>query len=318
MNEMTSNTRALIRDAAGISDNVSSYSEELMTFTDEMKDGIEQVSATSEELASGSTNQAEHASETLVKIQRVDYEVKQINQHTEKMTQQSLITKDSSQRGIQNAEQAMEQMKMIEERVSSTAHIVQELGERSKQINQILEVINDIASQTNLLSLNAAIEAARAGEHGKGFAVVADEVRKLAEQSSVSTSQISTIIEMVQKEVQEVEQAIKGVVAEVQSGSNVIESNREAFNEIAKNVSDMINEMNKVAYGSKQIDQETSDAVKAVENIAAISQQSSAGSEELSATMEQQSASMQEIDGMARNLAELAESLNQSLAKFKY
>lgn len=318
INEMTVNTKGLVQDAANISNNVSSYSEELMTFTGEIKEGIEQVSATTEELASGSTNQAQHASDTLSKIQQVDNEVKSINQHSEKMTSRTQITMDSSYKGIQSAEQAIQQMNMIEQKVTKTAQIVKELGVKSNQINQILDVINDIASQTNLLSLNAAIEAARAGEHGKGFAVVADEVRKLAEQSTASTNKISSIIESVQKEVYEAEQATNEVVNEVQSGTEVININKQAFDEIAQNISDMVNEINKVSESSKLINRETTEVVKALEDIAAISEESSAGSEELSATVEEQTASMQEIDTMARNLAEMAESLINSLSKFKY
>lgn len=318
MNEMTSNTRILIREAAGISDEVASYSEELLTFTNEISDGIEQVSATTEELASGSTEQAQHTGETLEKIQQVDDKVKQIHQYTTEMTSRSEITEDSSQKGIKGAEQSIQKMKMIEEKVSSTVNIVKKLRKRSQEISHILEVINGIASQTNLLALNAAIEAARAGEHGKGFAVVADEVKKLAEQSSESTSQISSIIENVLKETQEVEQAMNGVVLEVQSGSEVIDSNKQAFNEIAQNITHMVHQINEVTDASELIAQETKEVVKAVENISAISQESSAGSEELSATMEQQSASMQEINGMTNHLSQIAESLNQSLSKFKY
>lgn len=318
MNEMTANTKTLIQNATHISNQVSSYSGELLTFTNEINDGITQVSSTTEQLASGATDQAQHASETLEKIQQVGQEVKQIHQYTEQMMNRSHITEDSSQKGRQSAVQSIQQMKMIEEKVSSTAYIIKELDNKSKEIRQILEVINGIASQTNLLALNAAIEAARAGEHGKGFAVVADEVKKLAEQSTASTNQIHTIIENVLTETEAAEQAMNDVVLEVQSGSKAIDRNRQAFDEIAHHITDMTNQINQVTNTSKLIDEETKVVVKAVENMAAISQESSAGSEELSATMEQQNASMQEIHGMTNQLADMAKSLNQSLAKFKY
>ncbi|RKD24233.1 hypothetical protein BEP19_07455 [Ammoniphilus oxalaticus] len=318
MNEMTSNIRSLIRDAADISHQVAAAGQELLASTNEMKDGIEQVSATSEELAAGSTDQAMRASDTLGKIQLIDQEVKQINEYAVEMNDRSQITEDSSQSGVDNAEQSINQMEMIAEKVTSTARIVDELGVKSKEIDQILHVINDIAAETNLLALNAAIEAARAGEQGKGFAVVAEEVRKLAEQSTQATNQIAGIINNVLHEVQEAETAMNEVVVEVQSGANVIGQNRQAFNEIAQHITEMIEQIRKVTDASKRIEQDTNESVQDVENIAAISQQSSAGAEELSATMEQQAQAMQEVDGMARTLAEMAESLNQSLAKFSY
>lgn len=318
MNEMTANTRTLIRGAAGISDQVSSYSEELQTFTNDISEGIEQVSATTEQLAAGATDQAQNAGDTLEKMQHVDREMKQITHHIEAMANGSQKTEQSIQKGLQSADQSMQGMQAIEEKVSSTAGVVQQLGEKSKEIRRILDVINDIAEQTNLLALNAAIEAARAGEHGKGFSVVADEVRKLAEQSAESTNRISSIINGVLEETKEAEQAMNGVVQEVQVGANLIDQNREAFDEIHRNIEEMIHQIDQVNGASQTIDQATTEVLKSVENIAAISQESSAGTEELSATMEEQNASMQEINGMASSLSDMAASLHQELSKFKY
>ncbi|HWI50172.1 MAG TPA: methyl-accepting chemotaxis protein, partial [Rummeliibacillus sp.] len=130
MNEMTSNTRTLIKDAAGISKQVSSYSEELLTYTNEISDGIEQVSATTEQLAAGSTDQAQHANETLEKVQHVDQAGKKIGQYLEEMTNSSLRTEDSVEKGLQSANQSIQGMQTIEEKVASTASIVQQLGEK--------------------------------------------------------------------------------------------------------------------------------------------------------------------------------------------
>ncbi|WP_051001314.1 methyl-accepting chemotaxis protein [Priestia filamentosa] len=123
-------------------------------------------------------------------------------------------------------------MKTIEESVLQSKQAIQLLNRRSKEIEEISAFITDVASQTNLLSLNASIEAARAGEHGKGFAVVAEEVRKLAEQSKQSAAQISNFIKEIQKEIVATAQSIHHVKKDVQNGLTLVRKTEDTFREI--------------------------------------------------------------------------------------
>ncbi len=318
MNKMTENIRVLIRQSSEISDQVASSSEQLNRSSTQVTEGIEQVSATTEQLAAGATSQAEQANHTLEIIQNIEQEIKQIYHNATEMEESSKRGDAASNQGLVSIDQSINQMKLIEQKVSQSADVVYKLGEKSKEIGEILKVITDIAEQTNLLALNAAIEAARAGEQGRGFAVVADEVRKLAEQAGKSTQQIGQIIESVLVEADEAGKAMNEAVDQVQSGSQVIGDNGKVFEEIAEIMKDMAAKVQQVSQATEQITKRVEDGVKSVEEIAAITEESSAGTEELSASMEEQNASIQEISSMAENLAGMAEELKKSLSKFKY
>jgi methyl-accepting chemotaxis protein len=236
-------------------------------------------------------------------------------------------------------------MKRIKFAVEATAARVTELGAKGEQIGAIVETIDDIAEQTNLLALNAAIEAARAGEQGKGFAVVADEVRKLAERSSRATKEIAALIGEVQAGTVAAVEAMQTGAGEVATGAELAEQAADALQEIrnaaaARNVvlEDMLAavveiralsaDVVRATDGIAEIASETnaaaaqmgsaSDTVaQSVESIAAISQENSASAEEVSAATEQMSAQAQEVVAYAATLAQMAQGLDELVARFR-
>lgn len=167
--------------------------------------------------------------------------------------------------------------------IKESAKKITELGKQSQQIGEIIQVIDDIAEQTNLLALNAAIEAARAGEHGKGFAVVADEVRKLAERSGKATKEIATLITSIQK------------------GTEVAVKSMDGLKRLM---------MEEMAAGSGLVN-------SSIVSIAAIAEESAAAAEEVSASTEEMNATTEEIAASARHMSDLARELHKLVAKFK-
>lgn len=253
VNIMTSNTRTLIQEATQISNQASTYSDRLMSSTNNMSVSIDQVLTTTGELATGATLQAEHAALTLGVTQEVEQKLHAIQVAIKEMTHRSQETTQASKQGLIHAEQSIQGMEAMSEQVTLTASVVQQLSDQSTEINRILQVINAIAGQTDLLALNAAIEAARAGEHGKGFSVVAEEVRKLAEESAKSTSQIAAIIDTVVKETVKAGDAMQNVVAAVQTNTQYLDANKQALDAILQHIVDTVAQIDEVTTASQLI-----------------------------------------------------------------
>jgi len=157
-----------------------------------------------------------------------------------------------AKRGKSITDGTVDVMSNINERVKNTAGIISSLGIRSDQIGKVVELINDIADQTNLLALNAAIEAARAGEHGRGFAVVADEVRKLAERTTQATKEIGETIVAMQKETKSAVSSMEEGVREVELGAEEAAKSGQALNEILKQIGIVTSEINQIAVASEE------------------------------------------------------------------
>jgi methyl-accepting chemotaxis protein len=236
-------------------------------------------------------------------------------------------------------------MTTIREKVNLSAGKVEEMGNRSEQIGAIVAAIEDIASQTNLLALNAAIEAARAGEHGKGFAVVADEVRKLAERAGAATKEIGGLIKGIQVTVSEAVVAMHESAEEVESGvklagdagtalQDILES-AEAVQELADQVTKASTEMQQLSNelissadevsaiveentaATEEMSAGSSEITHAIDNIASVSEENSASVEEVSAATEEMSAQVEEVSASAETLASMASELQKVVARFK-
>ncbi|MCA9765164.1 MAG: methyl-accepting chemotaxis protein, partial [Carnobacterium sp.] len=243
--------------------------------------------------------------------------VQDINKRGDQINKTSQTILEMTNQGTELMESSTQQMQKIDRIVQDTVGKMGTLDNQTKEISDLVSIIQTVADQTNLLALNAAIEAARAGEHGRGFAVVADEVRKLAEQVAVSIADITGFVNTIQKESKNVRESLQVGYTEVEEGTMQIKTTGKTFNKISKSVTSMVGEIQQISINIESMAANSEIMGSSIEEIAAVSEESAAGVEETSAATQQISSSMEEVSGNSEHLAALAEDLSQMVNKFK-
>lgn len=314
---MVGNLRNLVRQINNSSGQVAASSEELTAIAEQSAQAAGQVVASITDTA----RDAEH------QVNSVDNAVALVEQITAGAQQEAVKTRDAVDianravtavtTGTGAVDTAIRQMNSIRQTVDSSAEVVAELGERSKEVGQIIETIAGIAGQTNLLALNAAIEAARAGEQGRGFAVVAEEVRKLAEQSQEAAKQISVLIGNIQGKTNEAVATMVNGTQEVRRGTEVVDQAGRAFRDIGGHVKEVASIAQEAADDLIRLAASSQSVLEAIKETEQIGRKIAGQAQTISAATEEQSASMEEIAASSQHLARMAEQLQIEVTKFK-
>ena len=370
--KMIKNLRMLIGEVKDNADIVTDASMELHSVAEQTGNATNQVAATIQQVAKGTSDQANSAGKSAATVQDVSNTITEVGRGVDEQTRAienvSVVTgeiseiiqrvsenvkkatsgagqaADLSKSGADTVEDTINGMRAIREKVDVSAQKIQEMGKRSEEIGVIVETIQDIASQTNLLALNAAIEAARAGEHGKGFAVVADEVRKLAERSGNSTLEITNLITGIQNTVSEAVVAMDEGSKEVDTGMIKAGEAGTALSQILQAVGDVHEEIIRVEGAAEKMMTSSKTLVESVdmvtnvidanrssveqmasmsnemtlsiEAIASVAEENSAAVEEVSASTEELSAQAEEVAASANTMLEMAASLKEMVSSF--
>ncbi|RKD23224.1 hypothetical protein BEP19_11840 [Ammoniphilus oxalaticus] len=316
-NRVKDDLREILSNVRETTWQVASSSEQLTAIAGQNSEATEQITIAMQEVAVGSEQQSTRFMEANEAVSTIAQGIDRVSESIDLMTSSSTSANEKARSGTETVLQTIEQMNRAQLSVGETVKVIDSLEETSREINHILEVITQIADQTNLLSLNAAIEAARAGEHGRGFSVVADEVRKLAEQSAGAAEQIHELIKQVQSESNKAAASMNESATVVAEGISRVRLSGEAFNEIVHSVTEISKQSLEVTNVLEQVKQSGQDMVQTVAQAADLSQDTSGNTQQVAAAAQEQNASMEEIAVSADSLSNLVEELRGMITRFK-
>ncbi|MDR2261424.1 MAG: methyl-accepting chemotaxis protein [Azoarcus sp.] len=264
---------------------------------------VEAVAAGAGEVAQSSASQNASASSMAASIEEMSVSINTVSSSASEAQAMAQAAGDISGQGSQIIERTCSEIATIAQIVSNAASVIKNLGEESHQITNVVNVIKEVADQTNLLALNAAIEAARAGEQGRGFAVVADEVRKLAERTAQSTVDISSMVNKIQVSANESVAEMEKVVKQVEAGQSLAQDAGERMKTIRVEAAKVSSAVTEISEALKEQSQASHDVARHVESIAQMTDENNAVAEEAAAS--------------TKRLDRLASEVNAAISHFK-
>jgi PAS domain S-box-containing protein len=262
-----------------------------------------QILAASEEIKIGLQRQADEITSTSISVEEMAASMTQVSRNAATTTDSAHQALDMAQQGDGATRNTLEAMERIDATAQLTAVKMRTLAQRSSEISEILDMINDVASQTNLLSLNAAIQAAHAGEAGLGFSVVAKEIRKLAERSAQSTKDIGSLIKTIQAETSEALTSMELAMTEVRKGSQLAKVAGQSIQDISDVVTQSANLVEEISVAAEEQARVSHSIAEAMQTVSSIATQTSTGTHQSSKIMYE--------------LVNAAENLSEAMLKFK-
>ena len=268
------------------------------------------------EIELGINQQAKDAEECLLQMDKLSQRIELVSQNTEEIGQIADNTKESIMEGTVVSEELKQQTKSTIDITTGIINDIEKLAEKSASVNKIINVISDIANQTNLLSLNASIEAARAGEYGKGFAVVASEIRTLAERSKASVGDIKKIIDSIRDDTQNAVNTARNAEKVLMLQENAVKNTTDSYQSINKSVEKLVIFLKYITENVANIEISRASTLAAIENISAVLEEIAASTNSVNQTSSNQLTSVETLNKSAGVLNTNANYLVREVEKF--
>ncbi len=308
--DLTAEAEVTAEVTGAIADSFNYMIEQLRQIISNVQDTTLQVSAaaseiqaTTEHLAAGSESQSDQIVNTSAAIDEMAVSIQQVSESATSASAVAEQALNNAQDGNTAVTKTITGMNAIRQGVQETAKRIKRLGESSQEIGEIVQLIGDIADRTSILALNASIQAAMAGEAGRGFAVVAEEVERLADRSAEATKRIEGLIKTIQSETTEAVAAMEGTTQEVVAGSGLANEAGRSLEEIQAVSNRLAELITSITMAAKQQARGSESVATAMGDISEVTQQTAAGTKQAAVSIS--------------NLAELADSLRESVRAFK-
>ena len=313
----------LIGGLASIVVNIHHSTGELAEFKDDFQkkfetinNSISNVNVAVDEIANGATSQADETQKVSSQINDMGDAITKTSQNVDSLTQSTEQMKEHNEQLDTTIQELMAISDRNKESLAAVYNQTNETNQSVMHIGNAVDMITDIAGQTNLLSLNASIEAARAGEYGKGFAVVADQIRQLADQSANTAKEIGEIVaELIENSNTSVE--TMGVVRQEMTGQyEKLNTSKDIFEHLYEEVNNVVTAIESISTEVESLDRLKGEVLGSAESLAAIAQENAASTEETSASMVELGEIVNDCNTKTKQLVDIADSMEENVHKF--
>lgn len=314
---MIENTKRLLLKISATADSLKKSSVDIGGASESLVTASENITTSVDEIRQGLDQQAHDAGDCLAEADSLTEKIEVVRENVKAIDDMAADADESVKNGIEAVENLKTKANETSEVTKGVIVDIEQLASETSSIGNIIATINDIASQTNLLSLNASIEAARAGEAGRGFSVVAEQIRKLAEQSAVSAGEIGDIITAVTAKTEKTATEAKHAEEIVIQQEEAVATTLAEFNVINENVKTIADHLKEIGLQVAEMEKAKVNTLSAVDGISAVSEEAAASSAEVGATALAAQNAAKDLNDVIKDLSGAADSLTTELTGFK-